>query len=275
MQYPTKPSTNGRNRPRGRLGPLETVTRALRRNWILPVVIPILVIGFTAIALRFIQPVYEASAQLRIDQQRSNLAVLDALQSISSGSQIETEMMVLRSRTLAESVVDSLPHLALTLGGVGQLDGAGRVIESEEPTLVRVHRGLASFEGAARFSSWAYRILANVANERYRSRERQRPTVPVDALATEPEEAVDRPDPVGRLEARRLAAVVLEYFATLPPGQREVIELVDHEGMRPIEVAEALDMNPVTVRAHLFRARRAIRSRILERYPELTEGYER
>lgn len=108
MQYATKPSTNGRNRARGHLGPLETITRALRRNWIYAVSIPIVVIVGTAIALRFILPVYEATAQLRIDQQRSNLAVLDALQSLSSGSEIETEMMVLRSRTMAESVVDSL-----------------------------------------------------------------------------------------------------------------------------------------------------------------------
>ncbi|HEX6308925.1 MAG TPA: polysaccharide biosynthesis tyrosine autokinase [Longimicrobiales bacterium] len=100
--------TNGRNGARSGLGPLETVMRALRRNWIIPVAIPVLVIAGTALALRFIVPVYEASAQLRIDEQRSNLAVLDALQSLSSGSQIETEMVVLRSRTMAESVVDSL-----------------------------------------------------------------------------------------------------------------------------------------------------------------------
>lgn len=39
-----------------------------------------------------------------------------------------------------ESVVDQLPHLALTVGGVGELDPQGRVRESAEPTLVRVHR---------------------------------------------------------------------------------------------------------------------------------------
>ncbi|GAB5497441.1 MAG: bifunctional 3,4-dihydroxy-2-butanone-4-phosphate synthase/GTP cyclohydrolase II [Phycisphaerales bacterium] len=39
-----------------------------------------------------------------------------------------------------QSVVDPLPHLALTLGDVGALDSSGRVIESDEPTLVRVHR---------------------------------------------------------------------------------------------------------------------------------------
>lgn len=38
------------------------------------------------------------------------------------------------------SLVDPLPHLALTVGGVGAPDDAGVVRESCEPTLVRVHR---------------------------------------------------------------------------------------------------------------------------------------
>jgi len=38
------------------------------------------------------------------------------------------------------SVADALPHLALTVGGVGELDADGIVIESPDPTLVRVHR---------------------------------------------------------------------------------------------------------------------------------------
>lgn len=99
---------NGARRQRTRQGPLDVVIRALRRHWIFPVVIPVAVIAGTALALQFLPRVYEASAQLRIDQQRSNLAVLEALKSLSSGSQIETEMVVMRSRTLAESVVDSL-----------------------------------------------------------------------------------------------------------------------------------------------------------------------
>jgi len=39
-----------------------------------------------------------------------------------------------------QSKVDTQPHLALCLGGVGDLDQRGRVIEQNEPTLVRVHR---------------------------------------------------------------------------------------------------------------------------------------
>ena len=38
------------------------------------------------------------------------------------------------------STIDAQPHLALTMGGVGDLDGRGNVIEAEEPILVRVHR---------------------------------------------------------------------------------------------------------------------------------------
>ena len=39
-----------------------------------------------------------------------------------------------------ESVVDALPHLVLTLGGVGDLDPHGALIASPQPTLVRMHR---------------------------------------------------------------------------------------------------------------------------------------
>jgi 3,4-dihydroxy 2-butanone 4-phosphate synthase / GTP cyclohydrolase II len=39
-----------------------------------------------------------------------------------------------------ESLVDPLPHIALTMGDVGRLDSAGHATESADPTLVRVHR---------------------------------------------------------------------------------------------------------------------------------------
>lgn len=38
------------------------------------------------------------------------------------------------------SLVDPLPHVVLTVGGVGRLGSDGAPVESDEPTLVRVHR---------------------------------------------------------------------------------------------------------------------------------------
>jgi 3,4-dihydroxy 2-butanone 4-phosphate synthase/GTP cyclohydrolase II len=42
--------------------------------------------------------------------------------------------------TSFHSVVDPLPHLALTVGGVGDLDARGEILETAQPTLVRMHR---------------------------------------------------------------------------------------------------------------------------------------
>jgi 3,4-dihydroxy 2-butanone 4-phosphate synthase/GTP cyclohydrolase II len=38
------------------------------------------------------------------------------------------------------STIDPLPHLALTVGGIGDLDESGHALQVEEPVLVRMHR---------------------------------------------------------------------------------------------------------------------------------------
>lgn len=87
---------------------LRELVHFTRRNLPLTIGIPVLVLLATAAFLTMATPVYEAEATLRIDEDRSNLALLDALRTLSSGSEIETEMEVLGSRSLAEHVVDSL-----------------------------------------------------------------------------------------------------------------------------------------------------------------------
>jgi tyrosine-protein kinase Etk/Wzc len=84
------------------------VWNLLVRNWLLIGLAITLIVGATAVYTFNMVPVWEARTSIRIDEQRSNVAVLDILQNISSGSQVETEMEVLRSRSLAESVVEQL-----------------------------------------------------------------------------------------------------------------------------------------------------------------------
>ena len=73
------------------------------------------------------RPVYESTASIRIDEDPSNVPVLDILETISTGSQVETEMEVLRSRTLAEDVVDSLALQVVLAGPRGV--ARGEVVE--------------------------------------------------------------------------------------------------------------------------------------------------
>lgn len=168
-------------------------------------------------------------------------------------------------RSLVREVYPTLRRWALAR--TGNPDDADEVVQR---TLIRMHRGLGDFSGEGQLTTWLYRILANAATDL----ERSRATHGLSAREPVEESAAPWPDPVRTVHAGRMAAVVRDFFDALPPRQREVLELVDHEGLRPVDVAEMLDIEPVTVRANLFKARRAVRRAMLARYPELTEGYE-
>lgn len=143
--------------------------------------------------------------------------------------------------------------------------------EAVQRTLIRMHRSLGRFTGDAALTTWLYRILTNVVIDMHRT-EKSRPTVSEEVL-NGMQETAERPDPIDTLHTRRMAAAVRDFFELLPPRQREVMELVDFEGFAAADVATMLGIEPVSVRAHLFKARRAIRERIMERHPELMEGY--
>ncbi|MDX1675814.1 MAG: RNA polymerase sigma factor [Longimicrobiales bacterium] len=143
--------------------------------------------------------------------------------------------------------------------------------EAVQRTLIRMHRGLAGFTGESALTSWLYRILSNAVIDMHRS-ESARPTVREEAAEVMPERS-EGPDPIQSIHAGRMARAVRDFFDLLPPRQREVLELVDHQGMKAVDVAEMLEIEPGSVRASLFKARRTLRGEILERYPELTEGY--
>ncbi|HSG08668.1 MAG TPA: polysaccharide biosynthesis tyrosine autokinase [Longimicrobiales bacterium] len=87
---------------------LRDVWNLLIRNWLVIVAALVVTVGATVAYTLYTVPVYEASTSIRIEENRTDLPVLDILQTLSSGSEVETEMEVVRSRSLAEDVVDSL-----------------------------------------------------------------------------------------------------------------------------------------------------------------------
>lgn len=87
---------------------LRDVWNLLVRNWIVIGASLLLTLAATGLYVFFSVPVYQASTSIRIEEERTDLPVLDVLQTLSTGSEVETEMEVLRARSLAERVVDSL-----------------------------------------------------------------------------------------------------------------------------------------------------------------------
>ena len=72
---------------------------------------------------------------------------------------------------------------------------------------------------------------------------------------------------VGRIDAEREGAALLQRCAQLPALERAAIELVDLEGLTPKEAALALDVSRVALRQRLRRGRSRLRKLHAARTP--------
>jgi succinoglycan biosynthesis transport protein ExoP len=89
-------------------GPLRrlSITDALRRHPFLTFGTPVVVVALTTLFVLWISPLFQSSASIRIDEEDGpGVAMVQALQVLSAqGSQFQTEVAVLQSRSLAEEV---------------------------------------------------------------------------------------------------------------------------------------------------------------------------
>jgi RNA polymerase sigma-70 factor (ECF subfamily) len=104
--------------------------------------------------------------------------------------------------------------------------------------------------------AWLYRILSNCWRDHFR---RSRDTVDIDDVVLiekdTPDLCHDRQLVINRVRCA---------IERLPMGQRQVISLVDLEGCSYIEVSEILDVPIGTVMSRLSRARKALKTMLLE-----------
>jgi RNA polymerase sigma-70 factor (ECF subfamily) len=152
------------------------------------------------------------------------------------------------------------------LGATGDRDDADDVTQQ---VLLKIHRHLASLRERGRLRTWLFRVTHNTALELHRTRGRRAAALDREKLLTPGEQtSLELAD---QLDMERTVTLIAHYFRELPDRQRLIFDLVDYQGYTPAEIAEMLDMEPVTVRANLCKARRAIRTRILRDHPELRE----
>ncbi|MBW1981911.1 MAG: sigma-70 family RNA polymerase sigma factor [Deltaproteobacteria bacterium] len=146
----------------------------------------------------------------------------------------------------------------------------GNEQEAEDLTqdvFVAAFRGISSFRGASRFSTWLYRIALNQTRNRikYLSRrqllrrdyERVNPDNPYSQDSVE--QLIDtRPTPEQMAVARNLAWQVQDCLNQLPEQFREILVLRDVQGFSYEELCSMLSLNLGTVKSRLHRARIAL-----------------
>jgi RNA polymerase sigma-70 factor (ECF subfamily) len=133
--------------------------------------------------------------------------------------------------------------------------------EIVQDTLILLHRGLASFRGEAKFSTWLYSVTRNAALMHLRHWRRS------DPLGDDEDQLEDDGDEHGEewLARRQLVRTALDELSALPDEYRVPFVLRDVEGLSSRETAAAVGINVNLVRQRVFRARRMLRGRLRAR----------
>ena len=129
-----------------------------------------------------------------------------------------------------------------------------------QDTLLRAFRSIGSFDGR-HARAWLLTIMRNTQINRTR---RRRPELlhDPDAADRSGEEDERGRSPEAMVVGATFDAVVVEALDALPDRFRQVVELVDIDGLTYAEAAEAAGVPVGTVMSRLHRARTRIRSRL-------------
>ncbi|MCU1313169.1 MAG: polymerase sigma-54 factor RpoN [Acidobacteriaceae bacterium] len=135
-----------------------------------------------------------------------------------------------------------------------------------QEAVLKAYRGLASFRGDAKFSSWLISITLNEA----RSRLRKSARVTVESLDDTGQEgdytpflvADWREIPSETLEREELTEQIERAITNLPPTYREVFLLRDKEEMSIEEIAQTVGITANLAKVRLFRARLLLQKRL-------------
>jgi RNA polymerase sigma factor (sigma-70 family) len=173
-----------------------------------------------------------------------------------------------RARTGDEAAFTALVHRwypQVHRWAVGQTDDRDAAEDVAQQVLIRLHLHLDRFRGDAKLSTWLFQVTRNAARDAFRKR-RRRERMMERVVSADPTVPAD---PTDEVERREMMGLARQALARLPERQRTVFDLVDLQGYAAAEAANLLGLSPGTVRAHLFRARRAVRAAVLHLAPEL------
>jgi len=171
------------------------------------------------------------------------------------------------------------PHLGMLFRVIDRI--LGNEAESQDAlqdALLTLHRELPGFQGASKFSTWAYRICVNQALMARRKRIRRREDAIEDLMPRFGDEGhhmsvdtiVDWSEDAEALmlvEQDELKARVRAGLDRLSDDQRAVFVLRDLEGWNTEEIAQHLGITRELVRQRVHRARLALRALLPEFAP--------
>jgi len=139
-----------------------------------------------------------------------------------------------------------------------------------QEVFLRVYRARHGYQPNAKFSTWVFRIVNNLASNSRRSRGRRKEVQlkseesgplgarPAEQLLAEKSALM----PTRLLDRSELQEHVREALDTLSERQQMALLLHKFEGMSYVDIGDAMEMSPQAVKSLLSRARESLRSRL-------------
>ncbi len=153
----------------------------------------------------------------------------------------------------------------------GVLGNAEDSEEVAQDAFFRIYRALNGFRGDSEFTTWMYRIVLNLARNKYRwnkSRGSQL-NISIDAPINPEEErgkgmdVLDRKaSPEEQVCMMELKKNVSEELEKLPPLYREVLVMRNIHSLSYEEIADVLGCKLGTIKSRIARAREELRKRL-------------
>jgi RNA polymerase sigma-70 factor (ECF subfamily) len=137
-----------------------------------------------------------------------------------------------------------------------------------QEAFLRAYTHLGSFDGRSSFYTWFYRIVVNLCLDHKRKKrfswlsldQRDKNAADLGPRGV-PDSAPSPEQHAAAVELSRRAGAALDK---LPPKQRTVFILRNHQGLSIREIAEIVRSSEGTVKVHLHRAVAALRKTLLE-----------
>lgn len=128
---------------------------------------------------------------------------------------------------------------------------------------VKLFRNAARYQPRGRFTTYFYRVLANLCFDHLRKRKRRKKVQsvqldPIEAEGTELEPLARPDEPGAGLRAEEAKDAVHGALSGLPLHVRQTLELREFEGLRYREIAEVMDISLNEVKVLLHRGRKLL-----------------
>ncbi|MFZ0662612.1 MAG: sigma-70 family RNA polymerase sigma factor [Acidobacteriaceae bacterium] len=162
-------------------------------------------------------------------------------------------------------------HQAFVFRTLARLTGGGEHLEDlAQEVFLRLYRGLDSFRGDAKLTTWLYRITLNVAQDEWKRRKKER----VNTSFDNPEDGWAERISGGEGDAEQILSrkqsmeAVNHALGELSETERAVIVMFHQEECTYEQIALTLNLPLNTVRTHLHRGRQKLKERLRERMME-------